>query len=76
MLNELYNIRIKTELYTAPGFVRNDQLHRDVNLPRIENHIRDIAVKFFDSVNCPSVAEHQGDERQLQRRHQTPLPAA
>lgn len=37
-------------IFDALWFVRNDQLHRDVNLPRIKEHILDTAVKFFASV--------------------------
>lgn len=57
----------------ASWFVRNDQLHTELQIPHIEEIIKVSATNFFNNVhNCPSAIIHQLDTpppmRKLKRR--------
>ncbi|GBM99270.1 hypothetical protein AVEN_80603-1 [Araneus ventricosus] len=55
MQNKLLRI-----LSNAPWFVRNDFIHRDLKIKKIDEHIKDISRKFFTSLASsknPTIAE-------------------
>lgn len=59
----------------APWFVRNDQIHRELNLPTVEEHLKKQCTKFFDNINkCPSAVFYNLGQKNQHHRLKRRLP--
>lgn len=59
----------------APWFVRNEELHKDLNVPTIREFIRKLTKNFFNNLSkCSSAVQHQVGRHQIHTRLKRKLP--
>lgn len=65
-------LRIATD---APWFVRNTQLHSELNMPTIEQFVKKVTKKFLDNIiNCTSAVHYKLGHKKIHRRLKRKLP--
>lgn len=73
-LQTIQNIQLRIAA-NAPWFVRNTQIHRDLNTPTIKTHIKAISKKFYTNVEThpnrsireAAIDYHQDDHMKYKR---------
>lgn len=59
----------------APWFIRNDQLHQELNMTHIQDFIKTTAKKFFNDLNiCPATEHYTLGQRSTNLRLKPRLP--